>query len=127
LWLPLIGQAQGAAPIPRNPRDPTSGARMIANVFKMKATVWQYPGAGGWHFLTLPQEESEIIKEAFGALKQGWGSLPVTVTIGQTVWKTSIFPDSKTGSYLLPLKAEVRKKEKIGIGDTITFSIEIRG
>jgi hypothetical protein len=100
---------------------------MIANVFKMKATVWQYPGAGGWHFLTLPQEESEIIKEAFSALKHGWGSLPVTVTIGQTVWKTSIFLDSKSGSYLLPLKAEVRKKEKIGIGDTITFSIEIRG
>jgi hypothetical protein len=100
---------------------------MIANVFKMKATVWQYPGAGGWHFLTLPQEESEIIKEAFSALIHGWGSLPVTVTIGQTVWKTSIFLDSKSGSYLLPLKAEVRKKEKIGIGDTITFSIEIRG
>jgi hypothetical protein len=49
------------------------------------------------------------------------------VTIGQTVWKTSIFPDSKSGSYLLPLKAEVRKKEKIGVGDTLTFSIEIRG
>lgn len=100
---------------------------MIANVFEMQATVWQYPGASGWHFLTLPQEETEIIKEAFVALKQGWGSLPVTVTIGQTVWKTSIFPDSKSGSYLLPLKAEVRKKEKIGVGDTITFSIEIRG
>jgi hypothetical protein len=100
---------------------------MIANVFEMQATVWQYPGARGWHFLTLPQEETEIIKEAFGALKQGWGSLPVTVTIGQTVWKTSIFPDSKSGSYLLPLKAEVRKKEKIGVGDTLTFSIEIRG
>jgi hypothetical protein len=100
---------------------------MIANVFEMQATVWQYPGARGWHFLTLPQEETEIIKEAFGALKQGWGSLPVTVTIGQTVWKTSIFPDSKSGSYLLPVKAEVRKKEKIGVGDTLTFSIEIRG
>lgn len=99
---------------------------MISNRFKMQAEVWCHPEAGGWHFLTLPQKESEIIRKAFSAIKQGWGSLPVTATIGQTLWETSIFPDSKSGSYVLPLKAEVRKKEKFGLGDTITFSIEIR-
>jgi hypothetical protein len=99
---------------------------MTSNRFNMRAEVWRYPGVGGWHFLTVLQKESEIIRKVYSSLKQGWGSLPVTATIGQTLWKTSIFPDSKSGSYLLPLKAEVRKKEKFGVGETITFSIEIK-
>jgi hypothetical protein len=99
---------------------------MIPHRFNMRAKVWCYPGVGGWHFVTLPKKQSEIIRKAFSAIKQRWGSLPVTVTIGQTVWKTSIFPDSKSGNYVVPLKAEVRKKEKIGLGDTITFLVEIR-
>ena len=80
----------------------------------------------GWNFLSVPKKQSEEIKKMFGAMKRGWGSLPVVVTIGKTSWKTSIFPDKKAGGYLLPLKADVRKKEKISAGDKITFSLEIR-
>jgi len=80
----------------------------------------------GWHFVTLPKKQSELIKSRFGALKRGWGSLPVLVTIGKTSWKTAVFPDRKAGDYLLPLKADVRKKEKISSGDTITFHVEIK-
>jgi hypothetical protein len=85
---------------------------MIANVFKMKATVWQYPGAGGWHFLTLPQEESEIIKEAFSALKHGWGSLPVTVTIGQTSLENVHFPRFKIRQLPVTAQSGSAKKRK---------------
>jgi hypothetical protein len=45
---------------------------------------------------------------------------------GGTSWKTSIFPDKKTGTYLLPLRASVRKREKIAAGDKIAFSVEVR-
>jgi hypothetical protein len=92
----------------------------------MKAKVWVYPGAGGWHFLTLPEEPSNIIRELFRALNQGWGSIPVMVTIGGTTWETSLFPDKETNRYQLPLKAEVRIKEKIGAGDTVAFTVEIK-
>ena len=94
--------------------------------FKLKSEVLLYPGMAGWHFASVPKKESAEIKKIFGALAGGWGSLPVDVTIGKTRWKTSIFPDKKTGTYLLPLKADVRKKESIFAGDTIGFSIEIR-
>lgn len=94
--------------------------------YKMKAKVWLYPGAAAWHFMTLPQKQSKEIKKLFGAMAGGWGSLPVIVTVGKTSWKTSIFPDKKSASYLLPLKAEARKKENIKIGDVIVFSIEIQ-
>ena len=45
---------------------------------------------------------------------------------GKTTWKTSIFPDKKSGTYLLPLKADVRRREGIGAGDRITSSLEVR-
>lgn len=94
--------------------------------YTVRAKVWLYPGMAAWHFVTLPRTQSEEIKARFGGMKRGWGSLPVVATIGGTSWKTSIFPDKKAGAYLLPLKSEVRKKEKIGAGGTIALSIEIR-
>jgi hypothetical protein len=94
-------------------------------MYKVKAKVWLYPGMAGWQFATIPKKESKIINQTYGALKKGWGSLPVNVTIGKTKWKTSIFPDKKTSSYLLPLKAEVRKKENIKLGNTLVIILEI--
>lgn len=94
--------------------------------YKITAKVWLYPGMAAWHFVTLPAKQSKEITDLFGGLKKGWGSLPVTVTLGNTSWETSIFPDKKLGAYLLPLKATVRKKEKIKNDDTVTFLLEIR-
>jgi hypothetical protein len=94
-------------------------------MFKIKAKVWLYPGMAGWQFVSIPEKQSQIITQTYGAMKKGWGSLPVKVVIGTTTWKTSIFPDKKIGTYLLPLKADVRKKEKIAIGNTIVVNLEI--
>ncbi len=99
---------------------------MKYNQYRIRNNVWLYPGMTGWHFVTIPIDISEEIKRFFGDMKRGWGSLPVLVTCGKTTWKTSIFPDKKIGGYLLPLKAEVRKNEKISEGDSVIMLIEIR-
>jgi Domain of unknown function (DUF1905) len=79
--------------------------------YKFKAKVWLYPGMSGWHFISLPEEESAEIKGRFGLMRPGFGAVPVAITIGGTRWRTSIFPDKKSGRYVLPVKSEVRKKE----------------
>ena len=94
--------------------------------FKMRVKVWLYPGEMPWHFVTLPKKLSTQIKDRFASLKRGWGSLPVTVTTGKTGWETSIFPDKKAGAYLLPIKADARRKENIGAGDSIVLTLEVR-
>ncbi len=94
--------------------------------FTMRSKVWLYSGEAAWHFVTLPKKQAKDIRDRFAVMKRGWGSIPVTVTIGESSWKTSIFPDKKSGSYLLPLKTEVRKKEKIVVGKTIGFTVEVR-
>jgi hypothetical protein len=93
--------------------------------YKIRSKVIQYPGFGGWHFLVVSRIEAAAIRKNFAALMRGWGSLPVMVALGKTKWKTSIFWDKKSDCFLLPLKSVVRKKEKVGAGETVTYGLEL--
>ena len=99
---------------------------MTKILYKIRSEVLLYPSMAGWHFLSVSKKQSEEIKKSFAGAARGWGSLPVEVTLGKTRWKTSIFPDKQSGTYLLPLKAAVRKKEGVSQGDTIHFTIQIK-
>lgn len=93
--------------------------------YNISSTVIVYPGMGGWRFLVVPKTVGREIKEKFGKHAVGWGSLRVSVTIGNTRWNTSIFPDRKAGTYLLPLKADVRKAEAIADGSQVHCTITL--
>ena len=94
--------------------------------YSLSSKVLVYQGASAWRFLVIPKDVATKIKETHGKHARGWGSLPVTVTVGITTWQTSLFPDSKSGTYLLPLKAKVRKAEHILDEDTVSFSFSLR-
>ena len=99
---------------------------MAKRSYTMKEKVWLYPGeSANWHFVTLTKKIGQEIKECYGKSARGFGSLPVEVTIGASIWKTSIFPDKRIGSYILPLKAKVRNKEEIEVGEPVTFTITL--
>ncbi len=91
-----------------------------------KTKVWKWQGNAAWHFATLDPKTAKAVKQTQAGKKRiGWGSVPVVATVGQTSWKTSIFPDSKRASYLLPLKASVRKKEGFAEGDRVAISLQL--
>jgi hypothetical protein len=92
--------------------------------YEADAEIWVFH-TGNWHFVTLPAEFSEGIKTLRGPKTPGWGSVRVTARLGSSEWRTSIFPDSKSGAFLLPIKAEVRKRERVTAGDTVSLSVEI--
>lgn len=87
--------------------------------------LWLYPGNGSWHFVSIDTNLSKEIKQNHGMVRRGFGSIRVEATIGKTTWKTSIFPDSKTNEYLLPIKASVRKAENIKDGDKVKVTLDI--
>lgn len=95
------------------------------NKYVFRAQVWVYDGNGGWYFVSVPKKMTKEITEKFADYKRGWGSLKVTVSIGKTTWNTSIFPDNKTKSYLLPLKAAVRKQENIKEQQNVFVTLHI--
>jgi hypothetical protein len=97
----------------------------VSLAYDLRARLWIYPGAAAWHFLTLPKAQAKEIRGFFGHTR-GWGSLPVEATIGGTTWRTSIFPDSKSNSYLLPVKAAVRKAEGLEADTMVRFRIVVQ-
>lgn len=100
---------------------------MKTNQFKFTSEVWIYPSeTAAWYFISVPKEISKVIKAKYGKIRRGWGSIPVLVSTGKTKWLTSIFPYKENESYILPLKNEVRKKEKILERDKIYLEIKIQ-
>ena len=95
-------------------------------MIKVKGKIWKYRGIGGWHFVTINKTTSARIMSMNKMPRRGFGSIRVKVKIGTTEWKTSIFP-TKERTYLLAIKADVRKKEGIDIGDKITAHITLFG
>jgi hypothetical protein len=93
--------------------------------FEFAAPLWRYPGEGGWYFVSLPPGISADIADITAGIRRGFGSVRVAVTVGATSWRTSIFPDSKTGAYLLPVKTAVRAAERLEPGDDIRARVEI--
>jgi len=94
-------------------------------IFEFTAPLWRYPGEDGWHFVSLPPGISADITEVTAGIRRGFGSVRVAVTIGATSWRTSIFPDSKTGAYLLPVKKAVRAAEHLETGDEVKAQLKI--
>jgi hypothetical protein len=95
--------------------------------YSCPSKIFLWPGQqAAWHFVPVSAKQSAAIKKVHGAHARGWGSLPVRATIGKTRWNTSIFPDKKSGTYLVPLKLAVRTAEGIAVGDTVKLVVEIR-
>lgn len=85
--------------------------------------IWYWRGPAPWFFVTVPEKECREIKAMSTFVTYGWGMIPATVRIGRTQYKTSLWP--KDGAYIVPIKASVRKAEKIGEGETVAVQLEI--
>lgn len=91
------------------------------------APIWLWSeGKGSWHFLTIPPEEAVAIRleSAASGIRRGFDSVRVEASINGVSWRTSIFPQ-KSGGYILPVKADVRRRAGIAAGDEVTVSLSL--
>lgn len=87
------------------------------------APLWQWTGEGGtWHFITVPEEQSGEFRAESLAGHRGFGSVRVEATINCVTWRTSVFPQ-KSGGYILPVKAQVRRDAGVAAGDDVTVTL----
>jgi hypothetical protein len=94
--------------------------------YRFTAPLWVYPGeTNTWHFVTVPEADSDDIEARTAHTRKGFGSVRVVATIGKTTWKTSVFPDSKKGAYVLPVKKQVRVSEGLEAGTPVKLRIEL--
>ena len=92
---------------------------------------WASPTApAAWHFVTIdgtagaPLSGTALMRRLEG-MSRGFGSLKVSVTIGESTFKTSVFPSKEQQGWLLPVKASVRKAEGLGEGDAVALVLTL--
>ena len=89
--------------------------------YNFSGKIWN----GGWFFVSLPKDISKEIRAHLKWQEEGWGRMKATAIIKEIEWDTAIWFDTKLDTYLLPLKADIRKKARLELNDTITLSIKI--
>ena len=81
-------------------------------------------GEGGSHFMSLPEAESIEIRAHAFMNPRGFRSVRVECTIGDIVWRTSVFPQ-KSGGYFLPVKIDICRRAGLTAGDDVMVSLEL--
>jgi hypothetical protein len=97
----------------------------MGSEFVFEAELFEWDGPAAWVFAALPPDLADVIDEIHGEHARGFGSLRVEVTIGEVVWRTSIFPDSKASTFLLPVKKDVRRKAGVDVGDIVEIDLSV--
>jgi hypothetical protein len=98
---------------------------MDGPAFTFAGELWEAEAVDPWVFVTVPVELGDEVRAAV-APSRGFGTVRVRVTIGGTTWDTSVFPDSKLGAFLLPVKRSVRDAECIDVGDRVEVTLVVR-
>lgn len=89
--------------------------------FRGEVVYWRGPAP--FHFVRIPEAESDDIAEIASMVTYGWGAIPVNARIGTTDFYTALFP--KDGVYLLPVKVAVRRAEGIEVGDDVDVELAV--
>ena len=85
--------------------------------------VWFWRGPAPHHFLSVPDELCGGIEHASALITYGWGMVAVTARLGSSQWATSLWP--KDGGYIVPLRKDVRSREQVDLGDTVSVGLTI--
>jgi hypothetical protein len=94
--------------------------------YEVTAEVWRSEGPSDRYFVTLPDEVAADVRERFGGSSQAVGSLPVSVALGQSIWSTSLYAGTETGSYVIPIKDDVRRRERVREAQAVTLKFAVK-
>jgi Domain of unknown function (DUF1905) len=131
---PAAAEAQALpADLARFLRDELGGEAPAGGSWDVTGKLWRWqgkakdgtPSSMSWFFITIDGTVAEAIRAASPGRTAAWGSVYVSVTIGATSWQTSLFPSKEVNGYLLPVKAAVRKVERIVEGDTVQVRLTL--
>ena len=86
---------------------------------------------GTYHLVTFAGEPAETIamherlqRLEFGS-RRGFGSVKVFAQIGDTRWKTSVFPQRERSEWILLVSKKVMRTEDLAEDDELTVTLEL--
>lgn len=98
----------------------------------LETELWRWtpepPAKASWHFVTITGAAADAIRARAFELRAmggapGFGSVRVRASVDGVAFDTSAFPHRESGGYLLPVKAEVRRKAGVSEGDRVEVTV----
>ncbi len=77
-------------------------------------------------YVAVAHEHADKVTKAFEARPRGFRSVPVVARIGEDQWLTALFR-CQDGSWVLPLKAVVRRRHHLHEGDSVHVQVSAAG
>lgn len=104
----------------------------MQEIVEVAAPIWRWNGPhnGTWFFITIRGEPAEtisshaVMRRLETGRARGFGSVKVTARIGESGWRTSVFP-TREGEWWLPVKTAIRRSEDIVEGDMVHLALEL--
>src|SRR5205085_387200 len=106
-------------PSPRSGRRSGRAASPVQIDFTGPVIEWRGPAP--YLFVAVPEDEAALIESVSAGITYGWGMIPVDVTIGGTTWYTALWP--RKGTYVVPLKTDICRAERIDLDDVVTVGL----
>lgn len=91
--------------------------------YEFSSSMWKDASPGGWYFVSLPINISKEIRSNLQWQEEGWGRMKANVQIESLKWETAIWFDTKADTYLLPIKAAIRKKLNLEVNQQLKVAI----
>ena len=86
---------------------------------------------GTYHLVTFSGDAAEALaaraildRLEFGH-RRGFGSLKVAARIGETEWRTSVFPQNSQSEWVLLISKKVMAAEGLALGDRVAVTLEL--
>ena len=102
--------------------DRAGGTALAELGFETRVIHWRGPSP--FFYAPIPPQHVDELRQVAKVVSYGWGMVPVEARIGDVDFNTSLYP--KEGGYLLPLKADVRRRANITAGDLIAVAMAIQ-
>jgi len=90
---------------------------------ELEGVLFVWRGPSPFHFVAVPEEVCEDLREVADRVSYGWGMVPARVTVGSSTWETSLYP--KDGGYLVPVRDRFRRAEGLAVGDLVRVRLEV--
>ncbi|MGA0601412.1 DUF1905 domain-containing protein [Caulobacter sp. KR2-114] len=93
----------------------------IRIAFETEVIEWRGPAP--FFYAPAPPDVAAELRAVMRAVTYGWGMIPVEAQANGVAFTTALFP--KDDTYLLPLKAAVRRQAAITAGDHVAVQLTL--
>lgn len=80
---------------------------------------------GSWYFLPVTGAAAAEVRMESSGMRSSFGSVRVEAELNGVRWRTSLFPDRASDGFLLPLKAEIRRRGGLEADGSATVYLDL--